>query len=101
MASVNHVTSSIAADEMFAAMAASVGPFGPVARHRRTGCTDEFWFPAATGQGWAVVFPVSHAAPSGRLAVHTSLRDGRTPRTTWPARAVSVPNIPGNGRETP
>ena len=84
----------LAGHEMFTAMAASVGPFGPVARYRRTGCTDEFWFSAAAGQGQAVVFRVSHEAPSGRLAVHASLRDGRTP-ATWPARAVSVQDLPG------
>ena len=84
----------LAGHEMFTAMAASVGPFGPVARYRRTGCTDEFWFSAAAGQGQAVVFRVSHAAPSGRLAVHASLRDGRTP-ATWPARAISVQKLAG------
>ena len=85
----------LAGHEMFAAMTASAGPFGPVARYRRTGCTDEFWFSAAAGQGQAVVFQVSHAAPSGRFAVHVSLRDGRTPASTWPARAVSVQDLPG------
>ena len=86
---------ALAGHEMFAAMTASAGPFGPVARYRRTGCTDEFWFSAAAGQGQAVVFQVSHAAPSGRLAVHVSLRDGRAPGSTWPARAVSVQDLPG------
>ncbi|MGH7735918.1 MAG: hypothetical protein ACREOE_20025, partial [Gemmatimonadales bacterium] len=87
---------ALARHEMFAVMAASAGPFGPVARYRRTGCTDEFWFTTATGQGrQAVVFRVSHAAPDGRLAVHASVRDGRTPGTTWPPRAVSVQDLPG------
>jgi hypothetical protein len=85
----------LAGHEMFAAMTASAGPFGPVARYRRTGCTDEFWFSAAAGQGQAVVFRVSHEVPSGRLAVHVSLRDGRTPGSTWPARSVSVQDLPG------
>jgi hypothetical protein len=86
----------LAGHEMFAAMAASAGPFGPVARYRRTGCTDEFWFTTATGPGrQAVVFRVSHAAPDGRLAVHASVRDGRAPGTTWPPRAVSVQDLPG------
>ena len=86
----------LAGHEMFAAMAASAGPFGPVARYRRTGCADEFWFTTATGPGGqAVVFRVSHAAPDGRLAVHASVRDGRTPGTTWPPRAVSVQDLPG------
>ena len=86
---------ALAGHETFAAMAASAGPFGPVARSRRTGCTDEFWFTPTAGQGsQAVVFRVSHTAPAGRLAVHASLRDGRTPETSWPARVVSVPNPP-------
>jgi hypothetical protein len=86
---------ALAGHEIFAAMAASAGPFGPVARYRRTGCTDEFWFMPAAGQGGqAVVFRVSRTAPGGRLTVHALLRDGRTPGTAWPARAVSVPNLP-------
>jgi Methylamine utilisation protein MauE len=86
----------LAGHEMFAEMAASAGPFGPVARYRRTGCTDEFWFTAATGPArQAVVFRVSHAAPDGRLAVHASVRDGRAPGTTWPSRVVSAQDLPG------
>ena len=84
----------LAGHEIFAAMAASAGPFEPVARYRRTGCTDEFWFTAAGGPGsQAVVFRVSHMAHGGRLAVHASLRDGRTPGTIWPARAVKVQDL--------
>jgi hypothetical protein len=80
--------------EIFTAMADSAGPFEPVARYRRTGCTDEFWFTAAAGPGsQAVVFRVNHAASGGRLAVHASLRDGRTPGTVWPARAVKVQDV--------
>ena len=87
---------TLAGHEIFAAMAASAGPFEPVAWHRRTGCTDEFWFPAAAGPGGqVVVFRASRTAPGGRLAVHASRQDGRAPGTTWPARAVSVPNVPG------
>jgi hypothetical protein len=81
--------------QMFAAMATSAGPFEPVVRYRRTGCTDEFWFTAVTGSGReAVVFRVDQAVPGARLAVHTSLRDTRTPGTSWPARAITVANIP-------
>jgi hypothetical protein len=86
---------TLAGHEIFAAMAASAGPFEPVAWYRRTGCTDEFWFPSPAGQSsQAVVFRVSHTAPGGRLAVHASVQDGRTRGTTWPGRAVSVPNLP-------
>ncbi len=80
--------------EMFAAMAASAGPFEPVARYRRTGCMDEFWFTAVAGQeGQAVVFQVHQPAPGARLAVHTSLRDARTPGTSRPARTITVANV--------
>jgi Methylamine utilisation protein MauE len=84
----------LASHEMFAAMAASAGPFEPVAQYRRAGCTDEFWFTAATGQDrQAVVFQVHQAAPGTRLAVHTSLRDARTPGTSWPTRAITVADV--------
>ena len=86
---------ALTSHQMFAAMAASTGPFEPVARYRRTGCTDEFWFTAVAGSGSeAVVFQVHQAAPSARLAVHTSLRDTRTPGTSWPARAITVADVP-------
>ena len=76
---------ALTSHEMFAAMAASAGPFESVARYRRTGCADEFWFRAVTGQdSQAVVFQVHQAVPGARLAVHTSLRDVRTPGTSWP-----------------
>jgi hypothetical protein len=74
-----------------------------VARYRRTGCTDEFWFTALAGQGsQAAVFQVHRAANGARLAVHTSLRDSRTPGTNWPVRAITVadvlPEVPHGGR---
>jgi hypothetical protein len=86
---------ALTSHQLFAAMAASAGPFEPVAGYRRTGCTDEFWFTAVTGSGReAVVFRVDQAMPGARLAVHTSLRDIRTPGTSWPARAITVANVP-------
>ena len=101
----------LASHETFAAMAGSAGPFGPVVRYRRLGCTDEFWFtvppehgpaqhgPAQQGlpdQGSrAVVFRVRWVAPGARLAVHTSLRDVTAPNVNWPARAIA-----GRWRET-
>ena len=85
---------ALASHEMFAAMAGSAGPFGPVAWYRRSGCTDEFWFTALAGQRTqAVVFQVHRAAPGARLAVHTSLRDPRKPGTSWPARAIAVAGV--------
>ena len=52
---------ALAGYETFAAMAASAGPFSPAVRHRRTGCTDEFWFTPADGQAsQAVIFRVNH-----------------------------------------
>jgi hypothetical protein len=85
---------ALTSHQMFAAMAASAGPFEPVARYRRTGCTDEFWFTAVTGSGSeAVVFQVHQAAPGTRLAVHTSLQDTRTPGTSWPARSITIADV--------
>jgi hypothetical protein len=85
---------ALAGHEMFTAMAASAGPFQPVARYRRTGCTDEFWFTALTDQGGqAVVFQVHQAVPGPRLAVHASLRDAGSPGTSRPARAITVADV--------
>ena len=47
--------------------------------------------PAAGQASQAVVFRISRRA-GGRLAVHASLRDGRTP-AAWPVQAVHVPNL--------
>jgi Methylamine utilisation protein MauE len=63
---------------VFTAMAESAGPLGPVARHSREGCTDEFWFPVSAEGGEAnrsVVFQVWHRGPGGNLAVQASLRE--------------------------
>jgi methylamine utilization protein MauE len=82
---------ALASHETFAAMAGSAGPFGPVARYRRTGCTDEFWFTVPADQGGqAVVFRVSRAAPGARLVIHASRRDVRTSGSSWPARTFAV-----------
>jgi hypothetical protein len=70
---------ALTAHPVFAAMTASAGPFGPVARHHRRGCTEEFWFPAASR---AVVFRVRYAAGDGTLAVQASLESpGPLPAT--------------------
>jgi hypothetical protein len=62
---------------VYRAMAASAGPLGPLARYRKTGCSDEFWFPAADGgQQRSVVFVVRHGPPGEALAVRASVRDG-------------------------
>jgi hypothetical protein len=65
---------ALTAHEVFAAMASAAGPLGSVATHRRSGCADEFWFPA-TGDAddRAVLFRVSYA-PGGVLTVHASVR---------------------------
>ena len=82
---------ALAGHETFAAMASSAGPFGPVAWHRRSGCTDEFWFTAPAGHsGQAVVFRVYRAAPGARPAVHASLRNPGPPGTSWPSRAITI-----------
>jgi hypothetical protein len=62
---------------VFAAMAESAGPFGPVARHSRRGCADEFWFPVAAedGEHRAAVFQVQHQRPRGNPSVRASVRE--------------------------
>ena len=86
------VLGALAGYETFAAMAASAGPFSPAVRHRRTGCTDEFWFTPADGQaGQAVIFRVNHAVNSPLPAVHISLRDSRAPEVPRPDRTVTMP----------
>jgi hypothetical protein len=81
--------------EIFAAMADSAGPFGPVARYRRAGCTDEFWFTGPAAQSsQAVVFQVNRTAHGARLVVHASRRDVRTSETSWPARNITVADAP-------
>jgi hypothetical protein len=57
---------SLTGHAVFAEMAGAAGPFGPVTRYRRTGCTEEFWF-------GAVVFRVRHTWPDGTLAVQASI----------------------------
>ena len=89
------VLGALAGYETFAAMAASAGPFSPVVRHRRTGCTDEFWFTSADGQesqaSQAVIFRVDHSVNSPLPAVHTSVWDSRAPAVSWPDRTVTMP----------
>lgn len=81
---------ALAGHETFAAMAGSAGPFGPMVRYRRLGCTDEFWFTVPPGQGGqAVVFQVRRVPPGARLAVHTSLRDITAPSANMPARVIA------------
>jgi hypothetical protein len=76
--------------EMFAAMASAAGPFGSDVTYRKTGCADEFWFPAAGGDGEsAVVFRVSYAEPDGSLTVHASVRATAVPPT--PAAVTPTP----------
>jgi Protein of unknown function (DUF4232) len=72
---------------VFAAMDSAAGPFGSDVTYRRTGCTDEFWFPAAGGDG-AVVFQVSYTA-AGVLTVHAQ-RAERHLSTNLAARLTVV-----------
>jgi hypothetical protein len=87
---------ALAGHGVFAAMAESAGPFGPVVRYRRAGCSQEFWFtpllsPAAErDRARAVVFQVRHLAPGEDLAVQASVRD--VPAAgDWPDRAIAAP----------
>jgi hypothetical protein len=90
---------ALARHGVFEAMAESAGPFGPVVRYRRAGCSEEFWFtpllPAAAGPGQAgagpraVVFQARYAAPGGGLAVQASVRDAPA-AGDWPDRAIGA-----------
>ena len=81
---------ALAAHETFAAMAASAGPFGPVASYRRDGCTEEFWLTPAGHDGTqAVVFRVSYPAPDEPLAVHASLQDIAAMTAGRPTRMIT------------
>ena len=83
---------ALAGYETFAAMTASAGPFSPAVRHRRSGCTDEFWFTPADGQAsQAVIFRVNHAVNNPLPAVHISLWDSRAPEVPWPDRTITMP----------
>jgi hypothetical protein len=85
----------LAAHETFAAMAASAGPFGPLAGYRRDGCTEEFWLklasePSEPAGARAVVFAVDYPVPGAPPAVHASLRDVRTAGgVRWRSSATS------------
>jgi hypothetical protein len=86
---------ALVSHEIFAAMADSAGPFGPVARYRRAGCTDEFWFTGPAAQSsQAVVFQVNRTAHGARLVVHASRRDFRTSEVTWPDRTITIAGVP-------
>ncbi len=61
---------ALAGHGVFAAMAATAGPFGPAIWYRKRRCTDEFWFTAPEG---AVVFRVERAAAGGALVVQATL----------------------------
>jgi hypothetical protein len=96
---------ALAGHGVFAAMAEAAGPFGPVVRHRRAGCADEFWFspPDGTGHGRVAVFQVRHAGHGGALAVQASVRDAPAAGEA-PARIISARNpapAPARTRPTP
>jgi hypothetical protein len=86
---------ALAGHGVFQAMAESAGPFGPVVRYRRAGCSEEYWFtplpPPADerDRDRAVVFQVRHRAPGEDLAVQASLRDARA-AGGWPDRAIAA-----------
>jgi hypothetical protein len=65
---------ALTAHELYATMASAAGPFDTGYTYRRTGCTDEFWFPAGTD---TVVFRVSRTTPSGSLIVHATVASGK------------------------
>jgi hypothetical protein len=74
---------TLAGYETYTAMAAWAGPFSPVVRHRRTRCSDQFWFTPADGRpSQAVIFEINHAVNSPLPAVHVSVRDWQAPEVT-------------------
>jgi hypothetical protein len=77
--------------EVFAAMASAAGPFGSEASFRRTGCVDEFWFPAEQN---GVLFRVSYAV-GGALTVHASVRATAAcrPGSCVPQRSLEGPRV--------
>jgi hypothetical protein len=87
---------ALAGHGVFEAMAESAGPFGPVVRHRRAGCHEEFWFTPPDAHR-AVVFQVRPAGPGGELAVQASVREGGA-AAGWPARAIGAPGPTRAGR---
>jgi hypothetical protein len=93
----------LAAHETFAAMAASAGPFRPVAGYRRDGCTEEFWLTPAAWPGpgpggtRAVVFRVSYPVPGAPAAVHASLQDVQAMAAGRPPRMISAPDALATG----
>ena len=91
---------TLAGHGVFEAMAESAGPFGPVVRYRRSGCSEEFWVtplpPGATGPGRAgdggqraVVFRTQYATRGGGLAVQASVRDAEAVADR-PARSIGA-----------
>lgn len=70
---------------VFTEMAASAGPFGVSVRHRRAGCSDEFWFTSKAGP---VAFRVEHAGRAGALAVGASIGGSGQQGAHTPGRPV-------------
>jgi hypothetical protein len=84
--------STLAGYETYAAMVASTGPFSPVVRHRRAGCSDEFRFTPADGRpSPAVIFRLDHTVNGPLPAVHVSVLDGQAPDMAGPDRTVTMP----------
>jgi len=67
---------ALASHETFAAMAGSAGPFGPVVRYRRLGCTDEFWFTVPPEHGPAQHGPAQHGPAQHGPAQHGPAQHG-------------------------
>jgi hypothetical protein len=81
---------ALAGHGVFEAMAESAGPFGPVVRYRRSGCSEEFWFtPLLPGAEPAVVFRTQYATRGGGLAVLASVRDAQA-AADRPARSIGA-----------
>ena len=90
----------LAASSLFQAMAESMGPFGEVAGHQRSGCADEYWVTPAHDTGRAVTFSVSHGRNGAAPAIRAVLGDLTVPRTGGMVRLPrGLPETAPNGSE--
>ncbi len=75
---VRRTLRALASHAAFAGMATAVGPFDPTVLHKRTACTDQFWF---SGSGETVSFDVQHTGRS--LAIRSAVSAAPGPASEW------------------
>ena len=93
---------TLAGHEIFGSDGRLSRPFEPVVWYRRTGCTDEFWFPSLTGQSsQAVVFRATQRPAGGwpyMPRCRTAGREGRPRPGRARQRAKPAGRIPTGER---